>query len=132
MSRLTCRAVVANSERNGAIRIDVLQSVADLGVAANLLGALPHDLREVAPLLKVGHVRVRLAVQVVEVVELIVVHQVGDHHADILRGNTVTDVLTVATTTDLTIAKLVQFSLLTSSSQATHVLCSYTQPSASC
>ena len=79
-SKLTRRSVVAN----GKVRGDVASSVGETRAAAvdsstaDLGGTLPDDLRKVTPILKVGHVRVGLAVESAVVVDLAVVEQVGD------------------------------------------------------
>lgn len=87
--------VVANGEWQGFGGINVAQRVADHSGTANVGGRLPDDLTEVAPLVEVGHARVGFTVRGGEELDLIVVHQVGDHNTDVAGLNTVTDVLTV-------------------------------------
>lgn len=71
--------------------VRVLQLGALVGVAADMLGLLPHHLREVAPGLEV--VRARLAVDRLILGHLAVVHGVGEHGVD---GETVADILAIA------------------------------------
>lgn len=66
-------------------------------------GALPHDLREVTPVVELRHIGVGLTVQVLEVAELVIVHQVGDHGPDVVGGDTVADVLAISTPVDFAI-----------------------------
>lgn len=73
----------------------VLSGTADLG------STLPDELREVAPLLEVGHVGVGLAVKVVVVVNLAVVEELSDDSRDVVSFNTSGDVLAVTTTIDV-------------------------------
>jgi hypothetical protein len=65
-------------------------------------GALPHNLREVAPVVEVRHIRVSLTVQAFEIGKLVVVHQVGDHGPDVVGVNTVTNVLAISASVDVT------------------------------
>ena len=60
-------------------------------------GTLPHNLGEVTPSIEVGHTGVGLAVQALEVSHLVVVHQVGDHLSNLVRGDTISNVLAIAT-----------------------------------
>lgn len=73
----------------------VLSGTADLGCA------LPDKLREVTPLLKVGHVRVGLAVEVGVVADFAVVEQLGDDSGDVVGLDTSGNVLTVVTAIDI-------------------------------
>lgn len=100
-------AVVADGEGQRIAGINVAQAVAHDRGTANLLGALPDDLGEVTPAVKEFHERGGKTVESSEEAHLIVVHQVGDHLADVVRGDTVADVLTVATTVDVPIDMLV-------------------------
>lgn len=102
MEERTRAAVVANGE----VRRNVLTNVgkaarAVLSSAANLGGSLPDELREVAPLLEVGHVGVGLAVEVVEVTDLTVVEELSDDGRDVVGLDTSGNVLTVATAVDI-------------------------------
>ena len=64
-----------------------------------MLRVLPHNLSEVTPAVKVGHGGTRAEVRGV-VAELVVVHQVADHLANLVGRNTIANVLTVATAGD--------------------------------
>jgi len=92
--------VVADSEGHGGARIDVAEFVTHHGRAANVGGALPDDLGEVAPLLELGHARAIRAVGGREVADLVVVHQVRDHHANLALLNAVSDVLAITAAID--------------------------------
>lgn len=94
---VTRRRVVADGERQRRAGVNVAQAVAHHGRAADVGGALPDDLGEMAPLLEVGHARARLTVGDREVADLVVVHQVGDQHANLVILHTVSNVLTVTT-----------------------------------
>lgn len=96
---LTRGTVVADGE----IRSDVLANVgksarAVLSGTADLGSTLPDKLREVTPLLEVGHVGVGLAVKVVVVANLAVVEELSDDSGNVVSLNTSGNVLTVATT----------------------------------
>lgn len=101
--KVTRRVVVADGEGRWLTRVHVAEGIANDSSAADRDRALPHDLREMAPLLEISHVRVGLAVQTIIVAELIVVHQIGDHDSDLVSRNTVSDVLTIATTADVSV-----------------------------
>ena len=73
----------------------VLSGTADLG------GTLPHELREVTPLLEVGHVRVGLAVEVGVVANFAVVEQLSNDSRNVVGLDTSGDVLTVVTTVNI-------------------------------
>lgn len=97
----------AQGVASGAIRVDGVDGWADIhsrGVASDVSGVLPHELREVAPGLEVAHVRVGLAVKssVGELPLLAIVEHVGDNRHDAGRIDTGSDVLTVAATSHLT------------------------------
>lgn len=72
-------------------------------------GGLPDELGEVAPLVEVGHAGVGGAVGGREEFDLIVVHQVGDHDANVAGLNAVANVLTVATASNGAIQKMSEF-----------------------
>lgn len=98
-SYLTWWSVVADGEVRSNVRTDVGETAwAVLSGATDSGGVLPDDLREVAPVLEVGHVWVRLTVKAVEPVDLTVVEEVGDDSGDIGSFDTSGNVLTVATT----------------------------------
>ena len=73
----------------------VLSGTADLG------GALPDKLREVTPLLEVGHVRIGLAVEIGVVADLAVVEQLGDDSRNVVGLDTSGNVLSVVTAIDV-------------------------------
>ena len=98
VGRLTCRAVVANSEGDRRGGIDVAKARAVDSGASDLGGSLPDDLREVAPFLEQGHVWGGLSVEVLEVTHFIVIHQVGDHDSNFISRGTVANVLAVSAT----------------------------------
>lgn len=56
-----------------------------------------------APLLESIHAGRVLAVQILEVAKFVVVHQVGDHHSNVLSTDSVTNVLAVSTTVVLSV-----------------------------
>lgn len=97
-SDVSRRVVVADSE---VLRIGgVGQAVgAVLSGTADLLSALPDNLREVAPRSKVGGIHVVGVVWAGVVGHLTVVHIVANHAWDLERRVTSTDVLTIAATT---------------------------------
>lgn len=97
---VTGRRIIAHGEGQGRAGVNIAQTVAHHGSTADVGSILPDDLREVTPFLELGHGRVRHTVGVREVVDFVVVHQVGDHHADFVLRHAVSDVLTVATTVD--------------------------------
>lgn len=94
---ISCRVVIAHSERKGSAGIDVAQAVTHDSGASHLGRGLPDDLGEVTPAVKQRHERAGQAVQVGEEAHLIVVHQVGDHLANVALLDTVANVLTVTT-----------------------------------
>ncbi len=69
-----------------------------LGGAADMRGVRPDDLREVAPVLEVGHAGRTLAVETVVPADFAVVEQVGDDGSDIVSLYTCGDILAIATT----------------------------------
>ena len=99
-------AVVADGERHGFAGIDVAQAIAHDGGTANLLGVLPDNLGEVTPAVKELHERAGDTIQGTEETHLVVVHQVGDHLADVVLADTVTDVLAVSTTVNASVMGL--------------------------
>lgn len=99
---LTRGTVVADSEVRSDILTDVCKTArAVLSSAANLGSTLPDELREVAPLLEVGHVGVGLAVKVVVVANLTVVEELSDDSRNVVSLDTSGDVLTITTTVDI-------------------------------
>lgn len=96
---VTGGGVVANGEGNVGTT-GVAERGANDSSTANFLSALPDNLGEVTPGIEVGHVGRGLAVEFGEEHHLIVVHEVGNHLSDGGLSNTVSDVLTVATTSD--------------------------------
>lgn len=94
---VSCRVVIADGERKGSAGIDVAQAVTHDSGASHLGRGLPDDLGEVTPTVEQRHDRAGQSVQVGEEAHLVVVHQVGDHLADVALLDTVTNVLTVAT-----------------------------------
>jgi hypothetical protein len=92
--------VVADSEELGHVGTDVGESseCAVLSGTADVGGVSPDDLGEVAPLLKVGHVWLSLAIETIEVVNLAVVKEIGDDRSDVVALNTCGDVLAVTAT----------------------------------
>jgi hypothetical protein len=100
--RLTRGTVVADSE----VRRDVLANVgktagAVLSGTADLGSTLPDKLREVTPLLEVGHIRVGLAVEVGVVANLAVVEELSNDSGDVVSLDTSGNVLTVVTAIDV-------------------------------
>jgi hypothetical protein len=98
--KLTWRAVVADGEGDGRAGIDVAKAVASNSSTANLGGSFPHNLGEMTPFLEQAHVGAGLSIEVLKVTNLVVIHQVGDHDSNVVRGGTVTDVLAVSATVD--------------------------------
>jgi hypothetical protein len=99
--RLT-RGTVVDSE----VRRDVLANVgktagAVLSGTADLGSTLPDKLREVTPLLEVGHIRVGLAVEVGVVANLAVVEELSNDSGDVVSLDTSGNVLTVVTAIDV-------------------------------
>lgn len=64
---------------------------------------LPHNLGEMAPGVEVGLVRGVLAVQTLEETHLVVVHQVRDHDGNLIRLDSVTNVLTISAAVDIAV-----------------------------
>jgi hypothetical protein len=100
--RLTRGTVVADSE----VRRDVLTNVgktagAVLSGTADLGSTLPDKLREVTPLLEVGHIRVGLAVEVGVVANLAVVEELSNDSGDVVSLDTSGNVLTVVAAIDV-------------------------------
>lgn len=81
--RHTRWAVVADGKRCCLRRINVPKSVTNHGRTSHLLGTLPYDLSEMAPLIEAGHVGVGLAKERLEESKFVIVHQVGDHLANV-------------------------------------------------
>lgn len=99
---LTWWTVVADGEVRRNIASDVGKTVwTVLCGAADGGGALPDNLGEVTPVLKIGHIWICLAVETVEVVDLAVVEEIGDDGRDIGGLDTSSNVLTVATAVDV-------------------------------
>lgn len=97
--KLTRWAVVANGKVWWSVRPDIGKTFgAVLSGATDLRGALPNDLRKVTPVAKVGHVRISLPVEILEVPDLAVVEEFGDDSCYVVRSKSSSDVLTVATT----------------------------------
>jgi hypothetical protein len=85
---------------------DVLTSVgktarAVLSGTSDFGGSLPHELREVTPLLKLAHVGAGLAVEVGVVANFAVVEELGNDSRDVVGLDTGGNVLTVATAVDI-------------------------------
>ena len=103
-SKLTCWLVVADGEEwwNGAASVGKTTARAVVGCAANLIGALPDDLGEVSPAIEsLAVVDVgwgALAVEAGEVVDLVVVEEIGDDRGDVAGWRTGSDVLAVSST----------------------------------
>lgn len=97
--------VVADGEVRGDGGADVGKplSRAVVGGAAQLGGALPDNLGEVAPLFEVGHVRVVLVIETLEKVDFAVVEKVGNDGRNVAGFNTGGNVLAVTTTTGLAV-----------------------------
>lgn len=92
---LTRWPVIANSKVLRALSIRyALRTV--LRVAPDPRRGIPHELREVAPALEVGHVRVLLAVVGAVVRLFAVVPEVGDDGRDVVPRDAGCDVLAVA------------------------------------
>lgn len=95
---LTGREVVAHGEKRSDTRASVCQTTgisrAVVGSATHRSSGAPDDLREVSPATKVGKVDVILAISW-EVVDLLVVHAVGDHDRDLISRKTGANVLAV-------------------------------------
>jgi hypothetical protein len=113
---LTRCLVVADGEERSHVATSVGQALrrAVNSSAANLSGALPNHLAEVAPLVEVVHVDLNLGIlgflscalgevdiQVVVVANLAVVEQFGDHGRNVVGLDTGSDVLAVASAVDL-------------------------------
>lgn len=96
---LTWREIVANCEKLRNVRAHVCETTwTSLCVAANRLGVLPHDLREVTPALETGHVWCCLAKVLVQH-HLVIVELAGDDASDVIGRDASGDVLTVPSTT---------------------------------
>lgn len=93
----TCWGEVANGVRQGLVRTAVLQVLAGVCYTANMGRVLPHNLSEMAVLLKVT-TGMGLTIVWLKETLLIVVHHVGDHSVDMFGGNTKADVLTITAT----------------------------------
>jgi hypothetical protein len=89
--------VVADSEVRGEAGVHETAG-AGLGGTADLLGALPHDLGEVAEVVEVGQVDVIRVKRSRVVAELSIVHVVRDHDADLVGRVTRSNVLAVTAT----------------------------------
>lgn len=88
-------------------RIDVAQAVTHDSGASHLGRGFPDDLGKVTPAVEQLHEGAGQAVQVGEEAHLVVVHQVGDHLADVVLLHTVADVLTVTTAVNAPVQALV-------------------------
>lgn len=101
--------VVADGEvwRNVAAHAGKALLRAVLSGTADGSSTLPHDLREVTPVLEVGHAWLSLAIEVGEPPNFTVVEQIGDDRRDVVGLNTGSDVLTIATTVHLDIVRVV-------------------------
>ena len=100
------RVVVADGERNRGIGVHIAQLVTNNRGTADFRSALPDDLGEMAPAVKELHERAGDTIQGTEETHLVVVHQVGDHLADVVLADTVTDVLAVSTTVNASVMGL--------------------------
>lgn len=95
---LTWRLVVADGHIWWNIRCDIGKTLWTIvGSTADLGGSLPDDLREVAPVVEVGHVWLTLAKIVTVPVLFAVVEQLGDNDRDVVGCDTCCDVLTITT-----------------------------------
>jgi len=101
---VTSWGVVADSEvrRHAAASVGKTAAGAVVGCAADLGGALPDDLGEVAPAIESGVVVDvrwgRLAEKASEVADLVVVEELGDDRGDVAGWRTGSNVLAVAST----------------------------------
>jgi hypothetical protein len=99
IEKFTWRTIITHSEVRWGVRSDVGKTFRTvLSSAANLRSTLPNNLRKVAPIVEVGHIRLGLPVETVEVRNFAVVEEFCDDRCDIIRSKTSSDVLTVATT----------------------------------
>ncbi len=105
---LTWRTIIANGKVPGSIAADLGETARTmLGVATDLRGGLPDHLREVAPVVEVGHIWRILAEQTVVQLQLVVVEPLCDDATYMLGICTSTDVLAVPTAADRTAMTLV-------------------------
>lgn len=96
--KLTWVLIVADSEVRWHVFTNISEGAAFLGVASYMGGRVPHKLREVAPSLKVRHVRLLHAVHVAESIDLPVVEHICDDRPNVFTLDTGGDVLAVPTT----------------------------------
>lgn len=97
MRILTSRTIIAHRKIRGHTRPRILQSIRTvLCRTADLSRVGPHDLAVMAPFGEGGQVWVVVAVGLRVVVDLAVVHCVGDHEGDLAWGVARADVLAVA------------------------------------
>ena len=101
----TCWIVVADGEVRSYIRFCVAEGTASHGRTANANSVVPDNLREMSPILKVGHVRTGNTPWQWIQVDLSAVHLVGEHSANIIGRSTSADILAIATTTSSPVAK---------------------------
>lgn len=76
-------------------------TTAILSGTAEMRGALPHDLSEMAPLLEERHGWIGFTIETVVVADLTVVEEVGNDRGDVVGLYTSSDVLTVPATVDV-------------------------------
>jgi len=98
-SELTWWPVIAHGKVWWSVRSNIGKTFgAVLGSAADLRGTLPDDLRKVTPTAKVGHVRLSLPIEILEVPDLAVVEEFGDDSCYVIRSKSGSNVLTITTT----------------------------------
>lgn len=96
---LTWIFVVADCEERGNITCHVCQTGrrAILCITGNGGGVLPHKLGEMAPMLKVGHIRIGLTVETGKPIDLTVVKQIADDGSNVVFCDTCSNVLPITT-----------------------------------
>lgn len=101
---LTWSLVVADSKVGRDSRADVGEALtgAVMSGTAQLGGALPYDLGEVAPLFEQRHIRAGLVVKTLEEIDFAIVEEVGDDSGDVTGFDTSSDVLAVTAASSLT------------------------------
>jgi hypothetical protein len=102
---LTCRRIVADRKWEGHAGIAVLETIADHRGAAYAISVFPYNLREVTPAIEVIHIGSGLAVAH-EVAEFIIVHQICNHHSNLVPRDTKANVLAISATINRTIGWL--------------------------
>jgi len=93
------RSIIAHCKVWWSVRSDIGKTFGTVLSSASDPGStLPNNLRKVTPIVEIGHIRVGLAVEVGVVANLTVVEEFCDDRCYVIRSQTSSDILSVATT----------------------------------